>query len=547
MKIYSHLFVRKFFYILGSVILFLTLAPGCNAQEMGKPNIIVILADDMGYSDIGSFGSEIHTPNLDKLAENGLSFTQFYNNPRCSPSRASLLTGLYSHQAGIGNMVYKNNGPGYLGYLNENTVTLAEVLKDAGYTTVMTGKWHVGHKKGQWPTDRGFERFYGIHKHIDAYYKVLKGSEVYLDNSLLLSSTEPPVNHLNPEQEWYSTDAFTDYAIQFLKEEQDNKNPFFLYLAYNAPHFPLEAPLEDIKKYVGIYMEGWDARREKKLKRMKEMGIISAGTELSPSENAAWDTISMEDRKELDFRRAIYAAQIDRMDQNIGRLLDYLEEKGELDNTLIIFVSDNGSSAETGTEENMFGQNWPEFQIDNFDEWSKLGGWSTSQGRAWANLSNTPFRLYKRWTHEGGISTPLIAHWPKVIKQKGELTDQVGHLIDVMATVCDITGANYPRFYNGNSIKPLEGKSLLPVFQGKQREGHEVIYWEHLGNKAARMGKWKLVLRHDRNKWELYDMNVDRSEINDISEDHPEIVQELIKGYHAWAERSNVRPWPLTD
>lgn len=521
--------------------------PPCYGQEAKRPNIVLIFADDLGYADLGAYGSKINTPNLDKLADNGIKFTQFYNGARCCPSRASLLTGLYGHQAGVGQMVYQNDGPGYLGYINEQSVTLAEVLKSAGYKTLMTGKWHVGHKEGQWPTDRGFDRFYGIHKHVDSYYKALKGCEVYLDDSLLIAANETPVNHLNPEQEWYTTDVFTDYAIEFIKEEPEDEKPFFLYLAYNAPHFPLEAPLEDIKKYEGTYMEGWDKRRKEKLERMKQMGVLPAGTELSPSENAIWDTIPVEDKKELDFRRAIYAAQIDRMDQNIGRLISHLKETGSLDNTLIMFLSDNGSSAEAGTEENMYGMNWPENQRDNFEEWRKKGGWSVSQGRAWANLSNTPFRLYKRWTHEGGISTPFIAHWPEVIKQKGTITDQLGHIIDIMPTLVEATGAKYPDRYKGNTITPQEGRSLMPIFQGEQREEHEAVFWSHMGNNAVRMGKWKLVLAHGGEGWQLYDMSVDRAELNDLASENPAMVDKLQSYYDAWAKRSNVRPWPLKN
>jgi arylsulfatase A-like enzyme len=538
--------MHKLFLItlLGS---FLFALQPCLGQQAKLPNIVLIFADDMGYADIGAFGSEINTPNLDKMAENGIRFTQFYNGARCCPSRASLLTGLYAHQAGVGQMVYRNDGPGYLGYINEQSVTLAEVLKSTGYNTLMAGKWHVGHKKGQRPRDRGFDRFYGIHKHVDSYYKALKGCEVYLDDSMLITANETPVNHLNPEQEWYTTDAFTDYAIEFIKEESDDDKPFFLYLAYNAPHFPLEAPMEDIQKYQGTYMEGWDERRKQKLERMKQMGILPPETKLSPSENAIWDTLSMEDKKELDFRRAIYAAQIDRMDQNIGRLIKHLEESGELDNTLIMFLSDNGSSAESGSAKTMYGMNWPEYKMANFEEWRKKGGWSVSQGRAWANLSNTPFRLYKRWTHEGGISTPFIAYWPEVIKQKGAITDQLGHIIDIMPTLCEVTGAIYPNSYKGNSIQPQEGRSLLPLFKGEPAEEHQAVFWSHMGNNAVRMGKWKLVLEHGRENWELYDMSVDRTELNDLASQHPDIVEKLKTQYTAWAKRSNVRSWPLEE
>ena len=268
------------------LILVIFLFIGCSnvTQKDDRPNIVLILVDDMGFSDLGCYGGEINTPNMDALAYEGLRFSNFYNTGRCCPTRASLLTGLYPHQAGVGRMVYQNNGGAYQGFLNKQAVTLAETLKPAGYKTLMAGKWHVGHQPGQWPTDRGFERFYGINIHVDSYYKVLKGCEVYLDGELVIPETDDPLNHLHPEQDWYTTDVFTDYAMHFLSEETQNiDQPFFLYLAYNAPHFPIEAPDEDIAKYRGKYMEGWDNLREEKFVRMKELGIIPSNSVLSPT------------------------------------------------------------------------------------------------------------------------------------------------------------------------------------------------------------------------------------------------------------------------
>lgn len=522
------------------LIVALYLLGGCQAEEASKkPNILVILADDMGYSDLGCYGGEIQTPNLDRLAANGLRFTQFYNAARCCPTRASLLTGLYPHQAGVGSMVYNNNGGGYQGYLNRESVTLAEALKTAGYQTLMSGKWHVGHAKGQWPTDRGFDHFYGINIHVDSYFKVLENCEVYLDGEEVIPATADPVNDLHPEKEWYTTDVFTDHALKFLNEA-DQEKPFFMYLAYNAPHFPLEAPDEDIAKYQGKYLKGWDKMREEKILRMKELGILPADEVLSPSGNSTWDTIALEDQKELDFRRAIYAAQIDRMDQNIGRVIQQLENSGQLDNTLILFLSDNGCSAETG----MYGMNWGKYRMDNYQEWRKESGWSISQGQAWANLSNTPYRMYKKFTFEGGTSTPLIVHWPAAIPEKGALRRNVGHIIDIMPTLCEVAGVEYPDTYEGHQIQSNPGKSLLPLFTGTERGGHEAIFWEHQGSKAVRQDPWKLVALH-QGEWELYNIEDDRIESNNLVEKYPEVADGLKALYEQWARDVDVRDWPL--
>ena len=515
----------------------------CQKSEAEKrPNILLILADDMGYSDIGCYGGEINTPNIDKIAKDGVRFTQFYNAARCCPTRASLLTGVYPHQASVGDMVYRDQGGAYQGYLNNSTVTLAEVLKEAGYKTLMCGKWHVGHKEeAQWPSHRGFDRFYGIHIHVDSYYKVLENCDVYLDDKVHTNATDKPINDLNPGQEWYTTDVFTDYAIKFMEESSKTDKPFFMYLAYNSPHWPLEAPIEDIKRYSGKYNIGWDKLREEKFKKMKEMGIIPENEVLSPSENIGWDTLSDAEKKEMDFRRSIYAAQIDRLDQNIGRVIGFLEKTDQLNNTLVIFLSDNGCSSEDG----MFGFNWPEFRKENFKYWNKLGSRSVSQGQAWANVSNTPFRLYKKWTHEGGIATPLIVKWEGVVKNKGSLNSNVGHVIDIMPTLCEVAGITYPEVFNGREILKNEGISMVGILKSEDVKNNRELYWSHEGNNAVRIGDWKMVTKYGNSQWELYDLSKSRSETVDLSTDYPDKVEYLKNKYMVWAERCGVKDWPV--
>jgi len=506
-----------------------------------RPNIVLILADDLGYSDLSCYGGEINTPNIDKLAMGGIKFTNFYNAARCCPTRASLLTGLYPHQAGIGEMVYRNDGPGYYGFLNENTITLAEVLKSAGYQTMMSGKWHVGHEKGQWPEDRGFENFYGIHKHVDSYYKVLEGCDVYYNGKIIEKANEPPVNNLDPKKEWYTTDVFTDYALKFLDEAKNNNKPYFLYLPYNSPHFPLEAPDEDIEKYKNAYNKGWDVLREEKLVRMKKLGIVTENTKLSPSENPKWTSLSADDIKELSFRREIYAAQVDRMDQNIGRVLAKLKKNGQYDNTVIIFLSDNGCSNEVG----MFGFNFEKYKISNYPDWKRMGGWSVSQGQAWANVSNVPFRMYKKNSHQGGIATPLIIHWPANVKKKGVISKQVGHIIDIMPTLAELGQAKYPSTYKKRTITPEEGVSLVKYFKQPKANNSRTLCWEHLGNCAIRDGNFKLVKEYPQKEWDLYNLKTDPSELINLADKMPGKVKEMDKKYLAWAARAFVRPYPF--
>jgi arylsulfatase len=482
-------------------------------QSPARPNIVIILADDMGYSDIGCYGGEIATPNLDRLAAGGLRFTQFYNTARCCSTRAALLTGLYSHQAGVGHMVEGKPAPGYQGFLNDKCVTVAEALRPAGYFTAMTGKWHVGEKRPHWPVDRGFDRYYGLVNGGSNYFKIDEGRTLALDGEKVARTGD----------DFYITDAFTDYSLKFLDEAKEKKKPFLLYAAFTSPHWPLHARPDDIAKYRGKYLEGWDALRTKRHARMIELGIVDAKWPLTPRDpsSPAWE--SEKDKDDLDLRMAVYAAQIDRMDQNIGRILAKLREIGAEENTLVLFLSDNGGCAE------VIHRGKPGAAVGTKESFE-------SYGLPWANASNTPFRLYKHWVHEGGISTPLIASWPAVIK-KGALIHEPGHLIDIMATCLELSGAEYPK-----DKTPVEGLSLAPIFRDGKRKSHDAIYWEHEGNRAVRQGKWKLVARH-KGPWELYDLDADRTELKNLAGDHPDLVKELTAKHDAWAARAGVVPW----
>ena len=510
---------RQYRWLSSAVVVgFLTLA----VQATPRPNIVLIMADDMGFSDVGCYGGEIRTPNLDKMAAEGLRFTQFYNSGRCCPTRASLLTGLYSHQAGMGHMTGDRGVPSYQGYLNDRCVTIAEVLRSGGYATLMTGKWHIGSNRPHWPTERGFDRFYGVPEGGGFYFEVKKGRSLVLDETLV-----------EPQGDWYATDAFTDYAIRFVEQATDHGKPFFLYVAYNAPHYPLQARPRDIARYRGKYMVGWDNIRQQRYDRMLELGVIKKNWPLSSrdADSIPW---SDEDQKPMmDLRMAVYAAQIDSMDQNIGRILQVLDRTGAKDNTLVMFLMDNGGCAEGGRRGHTKGEPGAETgTTDSYD----------SYGLSWANASNTPFRRYKTWMHEGGISTPLIAYWPRGIKRRGELERQPGHVIDVMATCVDLAGVEYPQTRQGKSIVPLEGRSLVPAFDGELIE-REALYWEHMGNRAVRTGKWKLVAVH-KGEWELYNLDADRPETNNLADQHRDRVKRMAAMYDAWAERAGVMPWP---
>ena len=534
---------------------------GCGFQPApneadSRPNLIIMMADDMGFSDIGCYGGEIQTPRLDQLASNGLRFKQFYNGARCCPTRAQLMTGLYAHQAGVGHMMtpyFKDGEPiaSYAGDLSPHAVTIAEVLRPAGYTTLMSGKWHVTPAVGSgdpvnqknWPVQRGFDRFYGT----------IHGAGSFYDPASLTLQNDP----VEPDSDdFYYTDAIGDHASQFIREAPADK-PFFLYMPFTSPHWPLHAPDADVEKVKGRYDAGWDALRESRLARMREISLISDDWPLSPRDPSvpAWEDA---DNKEWESRRMeVYAAQIEVMDRNVGKVVDTLADLGKLDNTLILFLADNGGCAEILHA----GRTALHFPVETRDGRPvKLGNDPAempgqdddyqSYGPPWANTSNTPFRYYKHWVHEGGISSPLIAHWPAGISETGGWTNEIAHLIDLMATCADLGQADYPAEREGVAVTPLEGKSLAPVFRAGSRPGHDAVYWEHEGNRAIRQGKWKLVSKWsepENGRWELYDMEADRSELNDLAADNPEKVAELSALWQTWADKVGVIEWRSWD
>jgi arylsulfatase A-like enzyme len=543
------------------------------SKNISKPNIILIMSDDMGYSDIGCYGGEIQTPNLNRLAKNGVRFTQFYNTARCCPTRASLLTGLYPHQAGIGHMMEDRGHDGYRGQLNQNSMTIAEVLKLNGYHTSMCGKWHVTRhtgpdgNKSAWPLQRGFDNFYGT----------ITGAGSFYDPSTLCRQNQlitPENDEAYQPNTYYYTDAISDNAVNFLQQHHEtaSEQPFFLYTAYTAAHWPMHALEKDIQKYKGRYDAGYDAIRAERLERLKQLGFINA--DIAPANttnnwqdvsNKAWEARSME----------VYAAMIDSMDQGIGRIIDQLEATGELENTLIFFLQDNGGCAEgIGRNDNGPGpDNLKPFGPDGLQpritppmqtrdgRWVRTGPQImpgpedsyVAYGRGWANVSNTPFREFKHWTHEGGISTPLIVHWPlgfaadAATDKRPRTLQQPSHLIDIMATCVDVSGAEYPAEFNGNEVHAMEGLSLQPLLNGKgSNSGAEAfagrtIYWEHEGNRAVRRGHLKLVAKEDQ-PWELYDISKDRGEQNNLASTQSETVATMSAAWDAWAGRANVLP-----
>ena len=503
------------------------------------------MVDDMGFSDLGCYGGEIDTPNLDRLASSGLRFSQFYNNAICAPTRASLLTGLYSQQVARGDP--------------RDCVTIAEVLKTAGYRTLMAGKWHLSGILADLPVERGFDRYYGL---VDGgcnfFNPGLKrpgenepGKKTPGDNPAFAIDDRVIQPYTPEDKNFYTTDAFTDHALSYLDEYGRDESPFFLYVGYTAPHYPLHAWQEDIAKYRGSYKAGWDRLRQQRLERMIDMGLIEERWALSSRDpdSLPWEEIEQKD--DWDLKMAVYAAMVDRVDQNVGRILAKVRELGVEENTLVLFLSDNGASDEDRNST----PDIPPGPVESY----------RTMELPWANLSNAPFRKFKRWNHEGGVATPLIAYWPRVIESGGEITHQIGHVIDVMATCADIAEAEWPSAYNGRKVLPLEGKSLLPIFRGEQREGHGALFWNQSGQesntptlwRAVRMGKWKLVSPDywtdynpwrpggeaksaDRPQpdpktiWELYDMEADRTEVNDLADQYPERVKEMAEMYDAW-------------
>lgn len=486
-----------------------------------KPNIIFILADDMGYSDIQAYGGEVMTPHLSSMADNGIKLRTFYNNTRCCPTRASLLTGQYPHKVGMGHMVTLENTqyePGsYQGFLDPNFPTIAEALKKVGYGTYMSGKWHVGERKEHWPTKRGFDHYFGLISGASSFYEITPQEKA--KRQYALDDQPFPI----PEKDFYATDAFTDHALNFLQEHRSKKSgaPYFLYMAYTAPHFPLHAPEKEIQKYEAIYSKGWDEIRTKRYQNMQAIGLADDRYGLSPKTEGLEAWKGDDEKGQWVRKMATYAAMIDRMDQNIGRLINDLKANGEYENTMIVFLSDNGACAENVNVKLLH---------DPTKKIGERGSYSTV-GEEWANASNTPFRLYKHHTHEGGINTPCIIQWPARIKPEQKFVEGVGHVIDLMPTALELAGA---------SVKGFPGKSLSYLWSDRKHP-ERTYCWEHEGNKAIRKGKWKLVKEQKDTYWELYDLQTDPVEMNDLSGMETEKVKELLKEYLIWEKEMGVK------
>jgi arylsulfatase A-like enzyme len=534
-----------------------------------RPNVVLILADDMGFSDVGCYGGEIHTPNIDRLAGQGVRFTQFYNMARCCPTRASLMTGLYPHQAGVGAMNQDLGKPAYQGELNDRCATIAEVLRAAGYHTGMAGKWHLSHltvspggpkakrlldfeadgpvspSKANWPCNRGFEEHWGTIPGVDSYY----------DPYGLVHNEQT----IRPEgKDFYYTDFITDHSVQLIDQFAGDAKPFFLYVAYTAPHWPMQAREADIEHYKDTYTIGWDKIRQARFERQVQMGMVKREWGLSPRANyprlnegasalSAWDDAP--DKEWQARRMAVYAAMVETMDRGVGRILDTLRARNIERNTVVIFLSDNGGCAENVQ------RGWYDVPTKTRDgrpihvgnDPKFMPGPETvfqSYGPAWANASNTPFRRFKHWTEEGGISAPFIVRWPAGIQGAGRIEKtQVGDVIDFMPTFVELAGAAYPKQRDGHPILPPEGRSLVPALNGKPLD-RGPLFWEHEGNRAVRLGDWKLIAAF-RAKWQLYNLSDDRTELNDLASSHPDKVAELKALYEQWANRCGVEPWPV--
>ncbi|AEE49698.1 arylsulfatase [Haliscomenobacter hydrossis] len=525
---------HKTSFIIALLALFSSIiAPLVQAQTK-KPNIILIMVDDMGYSDLGAYGSEIQTPNIDKLAYEGLRLREFYNNSICAPTRASLITGQYPHKAGVGYFDVNLGIPPYQGYLNKESLTFGEVLRQAGYSTLLSGKWHVGNDSLHWPKQRGFDRFFGV----------IGGGSNYFDAEPMPLGRQYPVVILEDNQRqkpkansYYFTDEITNHAVQFLDEQNKMDKPFFLYLAYTAPHWPLQALPEDIAKYRGKYDTGWDALRKERLARQVKLGIITqAQADAAAARDVEvpdWDNLTFEEKQLWKAKMEVYAAMLDRADQGVGKVLAKLKELKKDDNTLIIFISDNGAPAEdmAHRDKNHAGRNTgPVGTAGSFE----------SQGKPWSYVSNTPFRSFKSFAYEGGISSPFIAWFPGKIKA-GSIAKGTAHLIDLAPTFYELAGLKYPSTYNGVSTNALQGKSLSNLlFKTEAWERGEPIFWERAGNRAVRQGKWKLVSIYPSYRWELYDLEKDRAEAQNVASQNLLVVDALSKLYFQWAQQNGV-------
>jgi arylsulfatase A-like enzyme len=514
-----------------------------------RPNIILVLVDDMGFADLGVMGSEIRTPNIDRLAKGGLLFSSMYNCARCCPTRAALLTGLYPHKAGIGHMGANLGTPAYQGYLRNDAATIAELMRLGGYRTVMSGKWHVGgdfwaRLVDTWrvgdvdrptPRQRGFDRFYGIVDGVTHFF-----SPHYVMEDDRRAEVSPT--------DYYFTDVITDKAIGMIEESKAMNQPFFLYLAHAAPHWPLHAHEEDIARYDGVYNKGWDRIRTARHEEMLSRNVLQHRWNISSrdAEAPAWSDVKGQDWEAS--RMAVYAAMVDRMDQSIGRVLDTLRRLNIDDNTLILFLSDNGGCAEFMAEDG-----WAKFMPDIHNDGRKIemgnrpglrpGGPLTymSYDLPWANVSNAPFRLFKHWVHEGGISTPMIAHWPSRIKTP-RVVHAPCHVVDLLPTILEASGISYPEEFGGAAIQELDGESLMPAIAGRDWLREKPLFWEHEGNAAVRVGDFKLVRKFNQ-PWELYDMEADRTELNNLMGKNNPLTDKLTHAYQAWEKEVGVMDW----
>lgn len=502
------------------------------AQQQKKPNIILIVVDDMGYSDLGSYGSEIHTPNLDRLASQGLRLKEFYNNAICAPTRASILTGQDQHKAGIGYFDVNLGLPAYQGYLNRESVTLAEVLKQNGYSTMMSGKWHVGNDSIGWPNQRGFEKFFGI----------IGGAANYFNaNYMPLGGNKYPVIVEENNKRWhkaddsyYMTEEIGNHAVKYLEEQSKTNKPFFLYLAFNAPHWPLQALPEDIAKYKGRYNIGWDSLRKERLAKQVALGIRAPNQTIAvrDAEVPNWDNLTYDEQQLWKAKMEVYAAMVDRMDQNVGKVLNELKALHKDDNTMIVFISDNGAPAEDVAHGKVH-------VARNLGPVGTSGSFE-SQGKNWSFVSNSPLRSFKGGLYEGGMSAPLIAWFPGKIKAN-TIAKGTAHLIDLAPTFYEVAGAKYPASFNGTKINPLIGTSLTNLFfKGQEINRKEPLFWELWGNRAMRSGKWKLVSAFPKNQWELYDIEKDRGETHNLADQNSELVKKLSLEYLKWTEKNDV-------
>ena len=516
-------------------LIFLVTASGilgtCLGAERQTPNIVLILADDLGFSDLGCYGGEIRTPNLDRLARDGMRFTQFYNCAVCVTTRAALLTGLHPRRRG--NRL-----------LHENMATLAEVLGSTGYRTSLCGKWHLGSSSPNRPTDRGFEEYYGVASGCCNYFDPSRPDpDFYGGKRRPFLDNQTPVTEF--PDDYYTTDAFTDHAVRQIRRFAAGPNPFFVHVCYTAPHFPLHAKPDDIARYAGRYDDGYFALRERRYRRMIDLGLMRADWRLSGPDRrlgefaydyniTPWNEV--EDPAREKRRMEVYAAMVDCMDQSVGRVLDALDTAGVADDTLVMFLSDNGGCAS-------FPGYLDKQQRAGREAYNKAlpGGIETYEfvapGWGWAQCA--PFRRYKVWTYEGGIATPLIVRWPSVV-EAGSKTDHIGHVVDFMPTLLELSGAEYPRERKGQAVTPFEGQSLVPVLRGREPAGQRSICWYLFGNRAIRQGRWKLVWGVTAKRWELYDMQGDRTETNDLAEKYPDRVAQMKAAWGEWAEQTGV-------